>query len=173
MQKALTVACLLGIAACSVERAAPVQPTPVAEADDAQDGEARADTGPLMRTLAGALHEEAASRPAGGIRSEDVFAALADAGVVVESPRQYLGRTAHAGYCAGGTTTDGLAVAVCEYASAAEAVAGKRYVERRFAALDDVREIHVRGATTLTLTTAPERPLGATARVAARVFSNL
>jgi hypothetical protein len=170
MHKALTCALLLGIAACSREPAAPAQPTPTATATPPT---MPPETGPTMRTLAGTLRAEASRRPTVGLRAETVFAALADAGVVVDAPHQYLGATARADYCAGGTTADGLAVAVCEYASAEAAAAGRDHVERRYAAMNSFREIHVRGATTLTLTTAPARPLGPSARRAADAFASL
>jgi hypothetical protein len=167
MQKALTVAWLLGMAACSREHAPPAQPSPkpvAAERVSAPVG---------MNTLAGTLRDEAAHRPDGATRAEDVFAALATAGVTVSSPRQYLGLTARAEYCAGGTTADGLAVAVCEYASPEAALAGRAFVEDRYAVMNSYRAIHVRGATTLTLTTAPERPLADTARRATTAFESL
>lgn len=127
-----------------------------------------------MRTLAGRLQYEAEHRPAGTAKAEDVFAALTKAGLpLTDGPRQYVGAVTGAEYCVGGQTADGLGVAVCEYASAAKAAAGKAAVEQRFAALNPVRDIVVRGATTLTLTARPDAALAAGKRAATAAFATV
>jgi hypothetical protein len=127
-----------------------------------------------MQTLAGRLQYEVEHRPAAAIPAETVFAALDRAGLpVTDGPRQYVAVVAGAGYCAGGATADGLGVAVCEYASADQARAGKAAVENKFAALTPVRDIVVRGATTLTLTARPDAALADSKRKAIDAFSNL
>jgi hypothetical protein len=171
MRKALTIALLLGTGACSRSEQPPAQPiTPAAAAAPA------APVGPTpqtMQTIAGRLRDEAASRPAGALRAEAVLAALDAAGVRVGEARQFLGATARARYCAGGATPGGLAVAVCEYDSPAAAEAGRAYVEDRYAVMNSFRRIHVRGATTLTVATAPAVALGDEAARAVRVFERM
>jgi hypothetical protein len=165
-----TMALLLGIAACSTEpRGAAQLPTP---ADDQPPAAAPApETTEAMNTLAGRLRWEAEHRPGAPLATEQVLTALAAAGLSIDAPKQYLGLTARARYCAGGTTAGGLAVAVCEYGSADEAAAARTYVLETFAAMNPNREIHVRGATTLTLSGSGR--LGDDARRAAAVFANL
>lgn len=107
-----------------------------------------------MRTLAGRLAYEAAHRPDGTATVEDVVAALGAAGVQLAEVKQYVALTAAARYCAGGRTADGLAIAVCEYESAAAAAAGRDHVEALYARVPG-RQIAIRGATTLT-TTVPD-----------------
>ena len=127
-----------------------------------------------MKTIAGRLQFEVEHRSTGTIKAEDVLAALAKAGLpLTDGPRQYVGVVTGADYCIGGQTADGLGVAVCEYPSAAKAVAGKASVERKFAQLNPVRDIVIRGATTLTLTARPDAPLAASKRRATEAFATL
>lgn len=130
---------------------APVEPGPAAakpEREPEPEGAA------AMRTLAGRLSYEAAHRPNGTAKVEDVLAALGAAGITVTEVKQYVAMTAAAGYCAGGRTGEGLGVAVCEYASPAAATAGREHVTKLFPNIPG-RQITIRGATSLT-TTAPD-----------------
>lgn len=134
-----------------------------------------AETGPAaesMRTLAGRLQYEAEHRPTGTTRADDVFVALAAAGLTVEDTKQYLGLTAAAAYCAGGRTTDGLAIAICEYPDAAAAAAGRDRVVARFP-VGAGRRITVRGATTLTTTAPDDTALAATRDKVEAVFTTM
>jgi hypothetical protein len=170
-------------AACNRDSKAPPAPPPpapheVAHAAAAATLDRAAAEEPAaaaaMQTIAGRLQYEASHRPAGTAKAEDVLAALAKAGLpLADGPRQYLGKVIGAEFCMGGTTDDGLAVSVCEYASPAAAAAGKAAVEQRFADLTPVRDIVVRGATTLTLTGRPDAPLADRRRSAAEAFSTL
>lgn len=175
----------LGLAACGKDKPRP-QPEPVpasaphevAAAAAAATLERAAEDAPSaaasMQTIAGRLQYEATHRPADAIKAEDVLAALDRAGVPVTSgPRQFLGKVVGAEFCMGGQTADGLGVSICEYASPAAAVAGKASVEKRFAQLNAVRDIVVRGATTLTLTARPDAPLASSKRAAAEAFTTL
>jgi hypothetical protein len=127
-----------------------------------------------MQTITGRLAYEAGHRPASAIAAETVFAALDRAGLpIVDGPRQYVGVVAAADYCAGGRTADGLAVVVCEYPTADRAAAGKVAVEQRFASLAPLRDIVVRGATTLTLTARPDAALADSKRRATEAFTTL
>jgi len=102
--------------------------------------------------LAARLGAEHAARPTGGAaRAEGVLTALEAAGVKIAQPQQYLGTSVKATYCIGGRTGSGLAVAVCEYPDAVAARAGRSVSLKKFAGATN-REVHVRGALTLTLT---------------------
>lgn len=154
-------------AAAAAPTAAPAAPAPASAAP------ATAATGPggdTMRSLAGRLQFEAANRPTGTTRADDVFVALAAAGVPLEDTKQYLGLTAAASYCAGGRTADGLAIAVCEYPDPAAAAAGRARVTERFP-VGPGRRITVRGATTLTTTAPDETALAATRARVEAVFT--
>ena len=180
---AVSALAALGGAACKPKDApaknqAPVaadQPAHVA-AVDTLDRLADIDpsTADSMKTIAGRLQFEAEHRPTDAIKAEAVFAALTKAGLpLTDGPRQYVGVIAGASYCVGGQTADGLGVSVCEYLSAAKAVEGKAAVEKRFAHLTPVRDIIVRGATTLTLTARPDAPLASSKRTATEAFATL
>lgn len=171
MRTTLILALALSLAACKRARSRDAAPAgaPAAVAATAT----RPPPSPEMRTLSGRLAFEAAHRPTGTARVEDVVATLGRAGVALTDTKQYLAATAGASYCAGGRTADGLAVAVCEYADAAAAAAGRAHVERQFAALAADRKIVVRGATTLTTTAPPGAPLAATRAAAEQAFQTL
>ncbi len=82
--------------------------------------------------------------------------ALHEADIPVLGRRQYLGLTVGASYCLGGATDDGIAIAVCEYASPEAAVAGKSFMESRFAVMTPTAKRAVRGATVITVVDAHE-----------------
>ncbi len=177
----LALAVALALAGCKkassakAEGAATDQPAHVAAVETL---DRLAETDPAaassMKSIAGRLQFEVEHRPAGTIKAEAVFAALAKAGLpLTDGPRQYVGLVTGADYCVGGQTADGLGVAVCEYPSAEKAVAGKANVKMRFAQLNPVRDIVVRGATTLTLTARPDSPLASSKRTATEAFSTL
>ena len=166
MRLAIVIATLSSAVAC--KRAAPT-PTP---APSAPPPVAATAASPELRTLAGRLAYEAAHRPTTAIRLEALVTAAAAAGTEINDTRQYLGLTAAAAYCAGGLTKDGLAVSVCEYPDPAAAIAGRDYVNRRFAAVGPARQIVVRGAATLTTATTDPN-LTATRTAVERVFTTL
>ncbi|HEY1556286.1 MAG TPA: hypothetical protein VGF94_15730 [Kofleriaceae bacterium] len=64
------------------------------------------------------------------------------AGLALADRRQFLGLTAHASYCAGGTTKDGIGISVCEYTTPADATAAKAFVDRQYAFADTTRVTH-------------------------------
>jgi hypothetical protein len=89
-----------------------------------------------------------------------VFAKLAAAGLAPDATKQVVAATARARYCASGTR-QAVSIAVCEYASPADAAAGRDHVRARFAALDPTRLIVITGATTITLSGRPTAELEA------------
>ncbi|HUJ59497.1 MAG TPA: hypothetical protein VLX92_13420 [Kofleriaceae bacterium] len=138
---------IAALAACS--HADPPAPAPAPAAPAAVPGKTL-QPAENLGSLASRLRYEAAHRPAAGPRAEAVLDAIDASGVRIEKRRQYLGMPMHAAYCAGGTARDGLAVSVCEYATPADAAAGRSYADRQFAAMSGaVRS--VRGADVLTV----------------------
>jgi hypothetical protein len=124
-----------------------------------------------LASLSNRLQYEATHRPpAAAPRAEDVLAALARSGIALAEQKQYVARTVRAAYCVGGQTADGLGVSVCEYASPADAAAGRTYVTDRFRIPDLERVIHVRGATTLALSHHSGASLDEATRRAADAF---
>lgn len=148
----------LVITGCKKDSKAPAAAPPSAAAAPALAPAAAADPADAesMRSIAGRLAYEAAHRPTGTATVEQVVAALGAAGIEVEHVKQYIGLTAAAKYCAGGRSSAGLGIAVCEYDSPAAAAAGRAHVEAAFANVPG-RQIAIHGATTLT-TTAADRP---------------
>ena len=78
------------------------------------------------------LAHEAASRPTGAVRSEQLVAALEAKGIAVARTRQVLGRTLNARYCAIAVTGAGLVASVCEFDSPSAAIAAQHDSEARF-----------------------------------------
>ena len=125
-------------------------------------------------SLAERLAKEAASRPAGTPRAEDVAAALGRAGVGLRSFQQVLARTVSARFCMAGHTDAGLAVSVCEFADDAAAARGADYSRRTFDRLIPNRRLQRNGPTLLTLTGAATTPAaGGEAARAAAAFASL
>ena len=152
---------LIALAACS--RASSQPPSPSASPSPTAGITAGKQLQPAteLGSLAARLRYEASHRPATGPKAEQVLGAIDAAGLRVGSPHQYLGLAVHARYCAGGTTPDGLAVSVCEYATPAEALAGKAYADSQFAAMTGA-ERATHGSALLTVvgpTTERERAL--------------
>jgi hypothetical protein len=144
------------LVSCSHDTAPPA-PTPTRQSPPAA---AQAKTLEPARNLSGLavrLQYEATHRPATTPSSERVLDAIDAAGLKVAVRRQFLGVAMKASYCAGGTTSDGIAISVCEYASAAEATAGKKYADRQYAAMGPEAIRATRGATVLTVVRPPER----------------
>jgi hypothetical protein len=101
--------------------------------------------------LANRLHDESKLRPPVKVPAETLFAALTQRGIALASQKQVLAATAQAAYCALGVTKENIALAVCEYESAAAARAGKQLLDTRYAKLvpDAVRKVN--GSTLLTI----------------------
>ena len=140
---------LLVICACSRDTPAPAPapaPSPAPKAPAAKTLDAPTD----LTSLAARLRYEATHRPAAGPHAEQILDAIGGAGLAVVERHQYLGLAMHASYCAGGTTRDGVAISVCEYATADAATAGKTYADHRFAAIGDARRA-ARGNALLTI----------------------
>jgi hypothetical protein len=114
---------------------APASPAPLPEAL------------PLPERLA----REAASRPTGAVRSEQLVAALEAKGVAVGRTRQVLGRTLNARFCAIAVTGDGLVASVCEFDSPSAAIAAQKDSEQRFGRPMPNRRFMTNGQSLLTI----------------------
>jgi len=108
--------------------------------------------------LAARMHDESARRPPVDVTADEVFAALTARGIALASTKQVLAATAAASYCALGVTDDSIAVAVCEYATADAARAGKQLLESRYGKLvpDAVRALN--GTTLVTVANGARSP---------------
>ena len=105
-------------------------------------------------SLGGLLAREREARPAATLAVEQVASALQHAGVPLSPMKQVLARTVGACYCAASTTAAGLAVAVCEFGTDADAERGLAYSHRTFDPLIPGRTLTRNHATVLTLTPA-------------------
>ena len=125
-------------------------------------------------TLGGLLARERDTRSHATPAVEQVATALERAGVPLSPMKQVLARTVGARYCAASTTTAGLAVAVCEFGSDAEAASGLAFSHRTFDPLIPGRSLTRNGATVLTLTPASSTAnVHAQAERAAATFATL
>jgi hypothetical protein len=148
----LAFAILVLLTACGKKPEDPAAPTEAAAQKPSGPRTVAQQPSQDIRGLVGTLHSEAAKRPGIDVTAEKVFDALAGAGVALQARKQYLASTAHASYCAGGKTHDGIAVAVCEYADAAAAAEGKKSIEAAWGkATPNARRI-VHRSTLLTIT---------------------
>jgi hypothetical protein len=78
-----------------------------------------------MAAMFGTMAVELKNRPNVHPSVDDGFAALAKAGVVVKEPKQSIGKTYKAAYCAHGVTdAKDLSILLCEYADEAHAAVG-------------------------------------------------
>ena len=132
--------------------AAPTAQAPAPAADPAQPAAATGakelaparDVAPLFARM----RYEAEHRPSAQLPVERVFDALDKAGIAVGERTQYAGVTMKASYCAGGHTSDGLVVSLCEYPTHEAAIAGKSYMDKSFPLASAKRE--VRDSTVMT-----------------------
>jgi len=155
MRKAL---CLVVLAACSHRDAAPPPPAPAtAMAPVTTDVPGSKDLAPLQQ-LGVRLSDEKAHRPAVKVPADKLFAALAQQGIALANHHQVLAAAAAAQYCDLGVTKETIAIAVCEYATAAQAQQGKALMDKRYAKLvpDAVRAVN--GSTLVTVANASSHP---------------
>jgi hypothetical protein len=163
-------------AACS-PKIAPPETTPPVIAPSPSIG-ITADVATERLSLQEHLAREATSRPAGGLRAEDVAAALGRGGIVLGPAQQVLARTIGARFCLATHSAAGLGVSICEFRDAADAAHGLAASRATFDRLIPNRRLEANRATVLTLTLPPTRPPGAPAAVAeatraAAVFASL
>lgn len=126
---------------------------------------------PEALSLGDRLAREAASRPAGAVRSEDLLEAIKAKGITVTRSRQVLGQTLNASYCAMAVLEDGLVASVCEYESPAAATAAMKHSEQRFHKVPN-RRLLINGKSLLTIANVRDAVENQANTVAA-VFSEL
>jgi hypothetical protein len=138
----------LALTNCSRSNAAEKRdPVPVASLSAARYATAPMAQNP--RDINALFQNEAANRPAGGLRAEDTLAAFHRAGIELSEERQHLARPYGARYCMGAFAAGrDLALSVCEYvdttaAQAGAAASGKIALKNR--------EIRLNRATSLTI----------------------
>jgi hypothetical protein len=122
-------------------------PRPAVPASDASLG-GPANPEDRLLDLQGRFVKEAANRPTGTPRVEDVYGAIAKAGFPLEEQQQHLASPFKASYCVGAKTKPDIALSVCEYPSVEIAQKGKAESEK-IKILN--RELFLNGATTLTV----------------------
>jgi hypothetical protein len=156
MTRSPLLACLALAAACKGDAPPPAPaPAPAPATPPAPEHMERTDD--VMAKIAVVLEHERAQRPNPGPTVEAVFGKL---GVDPAATKQVVAATVRARYCANGPI-DGATIAVCEYASPAEAAAGRDQTRATFAALEPTRLIVIRGATMITVTGRPKAELEA------------
>jgi hypothetical protein len=156
--KSFALLALVVASACHRKEAPPapaVAEAPVmAEEKIGQPG--TVDTGTLAQ-LPNMLGGEAKDRPATTkVTIEHLFSALDAKGIKLVTQRQVLAAVAAASYCSLGVTKDTVAIAVCEYKTHDEALAGAKMMNARYAKLtpDAVREVN--GNTLVTIANASQ-----------------
>jgi hypothetical protein len=103
------------------------------------------------RTLPPLLQKEAAARPTGTVKAEDVLSAVEKAGVKIQGRNQALASVLGASYCMGADTGSMLGLMICEYPDEAAAQRGRTSTQALFGQAMPV-EIHVNKKTTLAIT---------------------
>ena len=135
---------LVSLVACSkaTPSAPPApSPSPAAAATPAVAQTKQLDPATDLSSLAERMQYEASHRPGAKVDADVVLDALERAGIQLHKRRQYLGATMHASYCAGGTSAEGVAVSVCEYANHDTAMAAKQFIDKQYAAIDAMRVV--------------------------------
>ena len=100
-----------------------------------------------VRLVIGTMGQEAQQRPKVGITAEPLFDALEEkANIKLAQRQQYMGKTMHAAFCAGGQTDEPnpqkLIVAMCEYPDDAAANASLEFMNHTFSSDGGRREAH-------------------------------
>jgi hypothetical protein len=108
----------------------------------------------------GRLSIEAGNRPGPNVHptSEEVFAAFAKAGLKMQEPRQHLAKDYAARFCMGQKSADtNVGLSVCEYATEAEATAGRDQSATIFKDIAN-RSVYRNKATTLAVVETSKNP---------------
>lgn len=139
-----TISFVLALAACNRTPEPAPSPTASPVSSPTTPGAPGSQNLAPLAGIAVRMHEEAAQRPAASVTAERLFDALTARGIELASKKQVLAATAQASYCALGVTRESIAIAVCEYASQDAAVAGKEFLDARYAKLvpDAVRSLN-------------------------------
>lgn len=98
---------------------------------------------------------EASSRPAGPVKTEDVLDAFRKEGIQLDTVRQHLARPYGARYCVGAMVGTAIALSVCEYVDPQAATDGRASALKIPLAN---REVQINTATTLTVREVEKTP---------------
>jgi hypothetical protein len=97
------------------------------------------------------LRAEAKTRPSGTITAESGFAAMKEAGALLDTPKQHLGSVWKANYCTAAiNAAEDFVVDFCEFADSKVAKESLDMAKKGFSSIPG-REVHQNGATLLTL----------------------
>lgn len=128
---------------------------------------------PYMHSIPETLKQEAASRPAGTPRAEDLIEAAKKKGIAFAEPKQVLANKAGAKFCSMTSSPTGLEISVCEYGGEADAKQGHDFSLKAFAAIPN-RDLYVNRKTVLTVLRGQSTPpIEAEAKQAAELFAGL
>jgi len=97
------------------------------------------------------LRAEAKTRPSGTITAESGFAAMKEAGALLDTPKQHLGSVWKANYCTAAiNAAEDFVVDFCEFSDPKTAKESLDMAKKGFSSIPG-REVHQNGATLLTL----------------------
>lgn len=132
----------------------PSQPAATTSIQAASSSANAPDPGPIppmnMASIPERFANEAAHRPKGTVRVEDVFDAFTKAGVTLREQRQHLASPFKAKYCVGAQAGHDLHMSICEYDDDKTAMEGRQMSEKAFATIAR-RDLYQNKATTLTI----------------------
>lgn len=117
----------------------------------------KVDPSQLRLSIMERLQHEATTRTPARPNAEAVAAALASRGMPLQGWKQVLASPLGARFCMAGQTAQGNAVAVCEFATAAQAESGLRYSHATFDPVIPNRRLIRREKTVLTISPAGGR----------------
>ena len=149
--------------------------TPSAAVVASASAPAQAPSGPMLPNVgvANRMANEANNRPTGTPRAEDVYAALAKAGMKLVEKNQHMAAPFGAQYCLGAEVEGQLALSVCEYGSEQAAKDGREMSLKAFKFVAN-REIFVNKQTTFTVREKTKTPeVDAVAKRAQQLFAGL
>ena len=128
---------------------------------------------PYIHSIPETMKQEAASRPTGTPRAEDLVGALKNKGLKFSDPKQVLANKWGARYCSMTIGASGVEVMVCEFASDAAATQGRDFSTKAFGSIAN-RDLHLNRKTVLTvLRGTSDPPVTAEAKSVSEVFAGL
>jgi len=150
---AATPACVKAAPEKTSERRAEQEPSPAPAAPPASVAAAASALTAepsFAATISERFAQEAANRPQGTPRAEDVWTAFEKAGVKVDAKQQHAAKPYGASYCAGAKAEPDLHMSVCEHPDEAAATTGRDVSRKMFESVPN-REVHLHKKTTLTI----------------------
>jgi hypothetical protein len=115
-------------------------------------------SGPVEKIFA-QMAKEKQSRPGRKPTVEEVYAAIARAGVTFDESKQVVAMSAGARYCVTASNKAGLIVVVCEYESAADAERLAQMLIDKYQKLAPTRTFAIKGSTSIQVVDREDSPL--------------